>query len=99
MVRCKFRLDHVSEDSQGTRDGKPHTTKTLKFSAVADNDPNSENHKFWEYTPSGQLEFCCAKTAAVAGMTVGEDYYIDIIEAHRVPPGPPNPPRGQAQVG
>ena len=62
MVRCKFRLNEVTEKMGSRailRDGKtvyePCSLWDAKFAAVYSEDPNSENRKFWDATPSGSF--------------------------------------------
>ena len=59
QVRAKFRLVGW-KNSVGSRqkDGKwqEGIVASLEFQAVSSNDPNSENKKFWDATPSGKIE-------------------------------------------
>ena len=45
---------------------------------VYSDDPDSENRKFWDATPSGKLE---VGTFSEMPWNVGEDYFIDINPA------------------
>jgi hypothetical protein len=51
---------------------------TAEFQPVYSNDPDSENKKFWEFTPSGKLELGCINDQ---GFKAGKEYYIDITPA------------------
>jgi len=48
MTRCKFKCDSVTETVEA---------KSVVMTPVYSSDENSENKKFWKYTPSGKLEF------------------------------------------
>ena len=84
-VRAKFKLNRI--ESQHTQiqlsDGTygPGELKTLTFSPTYSNDPESENKKFWEATPGGELKFNCVNAKAVEYFTLGKEYYLDITEA------------------
>lgn len=99
MTRCKFRLNSVTRDMDGSKvvrdaEGKPVKDergyekriacerRTLKFSPVyGNNNPEHENTKFWEASPSGSFELSCVNLAAVEHMEPGKEYYIDITPA------------------
>lgn len=48
------------------------------FVAVYSSDPDSENAKFWKYTPSGQLNF---QSFNFPLFEVGKEYYLDLLPA------------------
>jgi hypothetical protein len=68
MVRSKFR---VTEKTQH-RDGF-----IVKLMAVYDDDPNSENGRFFKYTPSGEVVLQTINEAAANEFIVDEEYYVD----------------------
>jgi len=53
---------------------------TLELTPVFSNDPNHENKKFWDATPSGKIEIS-AKPEALESFKVGDEYYIDFTPA------------------
>ena len=67
-VRCKFRCQW--------NDGK-----RIVLHPVYDPDPNSENGRFYQLTPSGSLDFCTVNESAAAQFEKGKEYYIDITRA------------------
>ncbi len=71
-IRCKFRCSDKYQNSD-------FGGVTIKMWQVYSDDPDSENKKFWEATPSGYLEFQCVKSSAVESLTVDKEYYIDIM--------------------
>jgi len=66
------------KNSDGSYEGHPKID--LVFNAVYhNNDPNHENSKFWEWTPSGQLILSTVNKAVLEELEPGKEYYIDII--------------------
>jgi len=51
------------------------------MSPVYSSDPGTENKKFWDATPSGQLTFNTVNLGAVESLELGAEYYIDISPA------------------
>jgi hypothetical protein len=87
MVRCKFRVESVTQFASSkwdaeTKKSTPCTLHSVSMSPVYSEDPSSENKKFWDATPSGKLEFQCVKAEAVSGFEIGKEYYIDIHPAN-----------------
>ena len=68
MTRCKFKCTKKSEH-EGDH-------KSFEFAPVYSQDENSENKKFWKFTPSGKLEFVCVNPNV--DFEVGKEYFIDI---------------------
>ena len=44
-------------------------------------DPEHENTKFWEATPSGSFVLGCVNPESVSGFKPGQEYYLDITPA------------------
>lgn len=74
-TRCKFKCDSVT--ILQPNNGK--SPRNVVLLPVYSNDPNSENKKFWDYTPSGKLEFTYINDAVK--FEPGKEYVIDISEA------------------
>ena len=73
-TRCKFRCQSIIPQSD--------TTKVVNLSAVmSDDDPESENSKFWTATPSGQLSMWINNPDGHAIFEQGKDYYLDLTPA------------------
>ncbi len=70
-VKLRFRVMEKTESVSGHQ---------LKLSAVYDqDDPNpSDNQKFWDATPSGELSFFTVNSAAAAALKVGANVYITL---------------------
>lgn len=78
-IRCKFKCERVGKVYHGIDpDGKPKVLFDAMFTPVYSSDPNSENKKFWEWTPTGRLELGTVKESS---FEPGKEYYIDIIPA------------------
>jgi hypothetical protein len=89
-VRAKFRLNSVTidvYDKNEQRDGKwvkvgNVERRTLNFTPVYGNgDPNHENTKFWDASPSGSLQLGCINPEAYSQFEIGKEYYLDFTPA------------------
>jgi len=68
---CKFKCQSVTE--------LENDTKNSVLVPVYDSNPESENGKFWKFTPSGKLELNC--TNKNVSFVPGKEYMIEITEA------------------
>jgi len=73
MVRAKFVCDELTRYNGGG--GK------VILKAVYDPDENSENGKFFEYTPSGEIDLSIVSESALNEFEAGKEYFIDFNEA------------------
>jgi hypothetical protein len=89
-VRCKFKVDTITrhnnpkhvKQADGSYKSEPGEMHTIVLSPVYGNgDPNHENTKFWQASPSGRFELGCANPEATKQFDVGAEYYIDITPA------------------
>ena len=74
-TRCKFKCDSVT--IMAPSGGK--APRNVVLTPVVSADPGSENKKFWDYTPSGKLEFTWINDQV--SFQPGQEYYLDIQEA------------------
>lgn len=92
MVRAKFKVvginrsessrDSGKKDANGRAIYEPCEMQTVRLSPVYGNgDPNHENTKFWQASPSGQLELGCINLEAAKYFELGKEYYIDFKKA------------------
>lgn len=95
MVRAKFKFDSYettlsqrptkrkSDGSLDWQNGVEMVEKrSLKFSPVyANSDPNHENSKFWDASPSGQVTLGTINPEAWAQFGLGKEYYLDFTPA------------------
>jgi len=77
-VRAKFKVDSIER----AKWSNGQEVQTVKLSAVYQgSDPNSENSKFWQASPGGQISLTCVKPEAVAEFELGGEMYIDFTPA------------------
>jgi hypothetical protein len=48
-------------------------------------DPEHENSKFWQASPSGRIELGCANLDAAGAFELGKEYYVDFTPADPPP--------------
>lgn len=65
-VRCKFVCTYKNEE-----------TEQLAFSPVYNGSP--ENERFFKATPGGSFQLYTVNQDVFRSMTLGHEYYIDII--------------------
>lgn len=53
----------------------------VKMLPVYSEDPNHENKKFWDATPSGDITMYITNPAAVDQFEAGKEYYVDFTPA------------------
>lgn len=91
-TRAKFRLDNYQTnlsprkiDPKGPWEQsniRNQEVRTLVFQPVYGNgDPNHENTKFWEASPSGEIRLGVVNQEAWKNFELGKEYYIDFTPA------------------
>lgn len=91
-TRAKFRLDNYQTnlaqrkiDPKGPWEAKNirnDEVRTLVFQPVYGNgDPDHENTKFWEASPSGEIRLGVVNREAWKNFELGKEYYIDFTPA------------------
>lgn len=88
-TRAKFRCNSITrleggyhKKVQGETVWVPTEVHSIDMSPVYHNDnPEHENTKFWEASPSGSFKLDCVNPKAVEMFKPGREYYIDITEA------------------
>jgi len=55
--------------------------RTVVLSPVYSDDPNHENKKFWNYTPSGSISLGVVNQDAWKHFELGKEYYIEFRKA------------------
>lgn len=77
-----------NEDGSLAKDGNARDIyvqgemQTVKLSPVYGNgDPEHENTKFWEASPSGSIELGTVNAVAAAEFDIGAEFYIDFTRA------------------
>lgn len=73
---------HVGKDSFGRDEYEPCTMHTVVMSPVyANNDPDHENYKFWQTTPTGEIRLGTINSEAAAAFELGKEYYVEFSAA------------------
>jgi hypothetical protein len=84
-VRAKFRVATITR-SLGSRFDRaldkyvPQETQTIRLQPVYD-DGNPENKRFFESTPSGNIELGVMNVEAAQHFDLNADYYVDFTKA------------------
>lgn len=70
------------KNARGYDESEPCELRTVSMSPVYGNgDPEHENTKFWQASPSGSLELGCINLAAAEQFELGKEYYLDFSPA------------------
>lgn len=86
-VKAKFKVDSINRIQTHVYDGnggyKPGEMQTIVLSPVYGNgDPNHENTKFWQASPSGRIELGCVNLEAAKQFELGKEYYLTFDPAN-----------------
>jgi hypothetical protein len=73
-VRAKFRVNNVTPYTD--QSGKPNGYR-VDMAPVYDSNPESENAKFFQATPWGQITLGVMNPAAAGAFTPGAEFYVD----------------------
>jgi hypothetical protein len=73
-TRAKFYVEQVTEYSS-------FKGKEIKMRPVYSQDPESENKKFWDATPNGNIVLSIANPEGAAIFMLGREYYVDFTPA------------------
>ena len=71
-VRCKMKVIRV---------GIPFYYPNLELMPVYADEPGSENERFFNATPSGELKLGVQNEAALAQFKPGDEFYVDFTKA------------------
>ena len=74
MARIKFKVDSITHED----DGVLGQVASTKLSAVVGEEKESDNSKFFKYTPKGKLTLGAVDPEAIVDLVPGLQYYIDI---------------------
>ena len=90
-VRAKFRVLKIERtmsthqtglDDKGHARYEPCELQTVVLSPVFGNgDPEHENTKFWNASPSGEVRLGTINAAAAAYFELSAEYYLDFTKA------------------
>lgn len=77
-VRAKFRVHNVQPFTDQA--GKPNGYR-VDLSPVYDSNPDSENGKFYQATPWGQITLGTMNPAAAEQFLPGTEFFVDFTKA------------------
>ena len=90
-VRSKFKVNKIERTLSSKRDGVDDKGRdryvnvemnTIVMSPVyANNDPEHENSKFWNATPSGEIRLGVINLEAALEFELDKEYYVDFSPA------------------
>lgn len=84
-MRAKFTLVSIKRQIGQKQAGDkwvPCEQRSLEFTPVyGKGDPDHENTKFWQASPSGSITLNVVNLAAVENMEIGAEYYVDFTKA------------------
>lgn len=89
-TRAKFKVASITRREGSApkvgEDGKttyvPAEIRDVELTPVYGNgDPNHENTKFWQASPSGSIKIGCANLEAAQAFELGKEYYVDFTPA------------------
>jgi len=85
MVRAKFYVSGIEKTLWNyAPNQKEMTTIVLRPVSAADAKAEaSENKKFWEATPSGEIKLGTVNLEAAKHFELGAEYYIDFTKAEK----------------
>jgi hypothetical protein len=75
-VRAKFKVESYS-----TRKSGDEELRSIRLVPVYSSDPNSENAKFFKWSPSGSIELGTINPSAWAQFELDKEYYVDFTPA------------------
>lgn len=91
MVRAKFKVQRiessigskvVGKNEQGRDIYEKCELRTIVLSPIYPNgDPNHENTKFWQASPSGEIKLGTINPAAWEAFALDGEYYVDFTPA------------------
>lgn len=87
VSRAKVWVSNVDRKQSGSP-GKStvYEVEDVTFTFVGGNDPDSENAKFWDASPTANpFHLVIANKALHGTFRPGQEYYIDFVEAVRTP--------------
>lgn len=90
---AKFRLERYEttlrlhrtgqKDEKGSDVYEQKEIRTLIFQPVYSNDQDSENYKFWDATPTGEIRLGTVNPEAWQQFELGKEYYVTFTPADK----------------
>jgi hypothetical protein len=82
MVRAKFYAQRIEKTKYGYSPNQKEMT-TIVLAPVYSQEENTENKKFWDATPSGEIKLGTVNLEAADYFILGEEYYIDFTKVEK----------------
>lgn len=79
-VRAKFYVQKIEKTKYGYAPNQQEMT-TLVLAPVYSQQEGTENKKFWDATPTGEIRLGTINLEAANNFELGAEYYIDFIRA------------------
>lgn len=79
-VRAKFYVSRIEKTKYGYAPNQQEMT-TVVLQPVFSNEEGSENKKFWDATPQGEVKLGTINLEAANHFELGAEYYIDFVKA------------------
>lgn len=80
MVRAKFYVQKIEKTKYGYAPNQQEMT-TLVLAPVYSAEPGTENKKFWDASPQGEIKLGTINLEAANQFELGGEYYIDFTKA------------------
>ena len=81
ILRCKLRVSEVLDRKNA--DGST-STEIVKLQAVYSEDPESENRKWSQWTPVGNVEIHINNPDAMGKLSNGHEFYVDFTPCEEI---------------
>lgn len=78
QMRAKFAVQRV--ETAHTTDGTPTSQHVVASPVFKNQDPDSENSRFWTATPSGQIDLYISNVDAFGFFQAGDLVYVDFTK-------------------
>jgi hypothetical protein len=83
FVVRRFESEITHKHNKETGEYEPVEVRTVVLAPVYSNDPDSENKKFWDFTPSGEIKLGTVNPAAWQYFALGDEHYVTFKKAEK----------------
>jgi len=83
-VRAKFWVSRIEKSIWAYAPNQKEMT-TLVLQPVTSSEAGTENKKFWDATPSGEIKLGTVNPEAAQEFELGQEYYIDFTKVEKAP--------------
>ena len=87
-VTAKFKVQRIEAHTQLMQNRETGTygeteVRTVVLMPVYSEDPESENRRFWNATPSGEIRLGTVNPEAWQHFALGDEFYVDFTKAEK----------------